>query len=211
MLWCNCLTWSGKWRHEILIFKVLTKRWTHNCKSLILCLYMKTVFAKQVKINFTYVIGRDGDQHEIIAKHLNQSSIPIKLWWFSCSSCCSSLNSQKNEAGQHNNNNHLWKFLHYIKWRCKVAREPQSCRWSSLIFFSTRNSPGNSNLGLNYKWGLKFARLTHSDHVISTWQKIKLWLKPKGLKSYENHCGLVRKQCQRFLLILGSFNQGLDH
>lgn len=72
---------------------------------------MKTVFAKQVKINFTYVIGRDGDQHEIIAKHLNQSSIPIKLWCFSCSSCCSSLNSQKNEAGQHNNNNHYGSFF----------------------------------------------------------------------------------------------------
>ena len=66
--WCKCLTKSAKRRPEIIIFEALTTKRAHSSKSFVLCLYLKTVRAKQAKVNFVYFEQRD--QHGIIAKHL---------------------------------------------------------------------------------------------------------------------------------------------
>ena len=68
-LWCNFLTSSAKRRREIFIFEVLTTLRANSSKSLIICLYMKTIRARQAKAHFAYFVPRD--QHGIIAKHFN--------------------------------------------------------------------------------------------------------------------------------------------
>ena len=50
--WCNFLLWSVKLQREIFIFEVLTTTPARSRKSLILCLYMKTIRAKQAKVHF---------------------------------------------------------------------------------------------------------------------------------------------------------------
>ena len=68
--WCKFLTKSAKRRREIIIFEALTTKRAHSSKSFVLCrLYLKTVCAKQAKVNFVYFEQRD--QHGIIAKTLN--------------------------------------------------------------------------------------------------------------------------------------------
>jgi len=66
--WCNnFLTFSAKWQCKIIIFVVLKTMQAHSHKSSILCLYMKTIPAKQVKVHFIDFVH---DQHRTIAKHL---------------------------------------------------------------------------------------------------------------------------------------------
>ena len=48
--WCNYLMWSAKRQHEIFIFEVLM-----TTPARILCLYMKTICAKQAKVHFAYL------------------------------------------------------------------------------------------------------------------------------------------------------------
>ena len=51
------------------LFEVLTTTGAHSSKFFILCLYMKTIRAKQAKVHFAYFVQRD--QHGIIATDLN--------------------------------------------------------------------------------------------------------------------------------------------
>ena len=62
-----CQTTSQR---EIFIFEVLTTTRARSSKLFTLCLYMKTIRAKQVKVHSAYF-----DQNGIIAKDLTQSSI----------------------------------------------------------------------------------------------------------------------------------------
>ena len=80
-----CQTTSQR---EIFIFEVLTTTGARSSKSFTLCLYMKTIRAKQAKVHSAYFVRRD--QHGIIAKDLTQSS--ILLWRFPCSCRRSFLN-----------------------------------------------------------------------------------------------------------------------
>ena len=89
-LWYNSLTYSTKWRREILIFLVLTTTRARRGKSLILLLYMKTTRAKQAKVHSAYF-----DQHGIITL---QSS--ILMWRFRYSSRRSFLNSLIENEGK---------------------------------------------------------------------------------------------------------------
>ena len=57
--WCNVLTKSAKLQREIFIFEVLTTTWARRSKSFILCLYMKNIRAKQVKVHSTYIAQCD--------------------------------------------------------------------------------------------------------------------------------------------------------
>ena len=63
--WCNFLMWSAKRQREIFIFELLTATLARSRKSLILCLYMKTIRAKQAKVHFAKFVQHD--QLEIIA------------------------------------------------------------------------------------------------------------------------------------------------
>ena len=63
---CNALMYSTKRRREIFIFEVLTTTRAHNSKCFLLCLYMKTIGAKQAKVHSAYFVQHD--QHGIIAK-----------------------------------------------------------------------------------------------------------------------------------------------
>ena len=54
--WCDFLTWFAKRRREIFIFEVLTTTRARSGKSFILCLYTKTVRAKQAKVHFAYFV-----------------------------------------------------------------------------------------------------------------------------------------------------------
>ena len=57
-------SYSAKRRREIFIFEVLTTIRARGRKSLIICIYMKTIRAKQAKVHFAYFVLRD--QHGII-------------------------------------------------------------------------------------------------------------------------------------------------
>jgi len=87
--WCNVLTWSAKRRGEIFIFEVLTTTGARSSKSFLLCLYTKTICAKQPKVHSAYFVQRD--QHGIIARDLTQSSILMRR--FPCSGRRSFLSS----------------------------------------------------------------------------------------------------------------------
>ena len=52
---------------------------------------MKTIRAKQAKVQFTYFVQRD--QHEIIVKKINLTQSSILMWRFRCSCRRSFLNS----------------------------------------------------------------------------------------------------------------------
>ena len=56
-------------RSEIFIFEVLTTTRARSSKSFTLCLYMKTIRAKQAEVHSAYFVQRD--QHGIIARDLN--------------------------------------------------------------------------------------------------------------------------------------------
>ena len=64
---------SAKRRREIFICEVLTTTRDRTSKPLILYLYMKTIRAKQAKVQFAYSVQRE--QHGIIAIHLTQSKV----------------------------------------------------------------------------------------------------------------------------------------
>ena len=49
---------SSSWLRK-LSFEVLTTKRAYSSKFLILCLYMKTICAKQTKVNFAYFVKRD--------------------------------------------------------------------------------------------------------------------------------------------------------
>ena len=49
----------------------------HSSKSFILCLYMKTIRAKQAKVHSTYFVQHD--QHGIIARDLTQRKVQLFL------------------------------------------------------------------------------------------------------------------------------------
>ena len=59
------------------MFDVVTTTRASSSKSFILCLHMIIIRAKQAKVDLAYFVQRD--QHEIIAKHLRQSSILLFL------------------------------------------------------------------------------------------------------------------------------------
>ena len=59
---------------------------THNRKSFILCLYVKTVRSNQVKEYFTYFL--QSDQHGIITRYLTTAK-----YYLTCRSCRSSCRS----------------------------------------------------------------------------------------------------------------------
>ena len=52
----------------MFIFEVLTTTRARSSKSFALCLFMKTIRAKQATVQFAYFVQRE--QHEIIAKDL---------------------------------------------------------------------------------------------------------------------------------------------
>ena len=64
-VWCKFLTESAKRQDEIFIFEVLMTTQHCSSKSFILCLYMKTISAKKVKVHFAYFV-----HHGIMAKNL---------------------------------------------------------------------------------------------------------------------------------------------
>jgi len=66
--WCNFWTKSAKQEREIFVFEDLTTTQALSTKSFILCLYMKTIRAKQAKTHFVYFVQRG--QLGIIAKKL---------------------------------------------------------------------------------------------------------------------------------------------
>ena len=70
---CFDVVESFKRRREILIFEVLTTTRARSSKSLILCLYMKTIRTKQATVQFAYFVQRD--QHGIIAKELTSRKV----------------------------------------------------------------------------------------------------------------------------------------
>ena len=51
----------------------MTTTRVRSSKSFILCLYMKTIRAKQAKVHFAYFVQRD--QRGIIAKHLTYRKV----------------------------------------------------------------------------------------------------------------------------------------
>ena len=59
IFWCNFLMWSVKQQHEIFIFEVLMTTRACSRKSFILCLYVKTIPAKQVKVHFALLVQRN--------------------------------------------------------------------------------------------------------------------------------------------------------
>ena len=65
---CNVLTQSAKRRSEIFMVEVLTTTGARSSKSFILCLYMKTIRAKQAEVHSAFFVQHD--QHRIIAKDL---------------------------------------------------------------------------------------------------------------------------------------------
>ena len=74
--WCNFLTKSVKQWGKIFIFEVQTTAPACSRKSFFLCLYMKTIGAKQAKLHFAYFVQLD--QHGLITSS-------ILMWRFRCS------------------------------------------------------------------------------------------------------------------------------
>ena len=74
-----------------------------SSKSSILCLCMKTIRAKQVKVHIAYFVLHY--QNGIIAKKLNLTQTTILLWTFCCSSRHSFFNSLFTAAGSGSNQN----------------------------------------------------------------------------------------------------------
>ena len=83
-LWCNVLTYSAKRRREIFIFEVLTTTRARNSKSFILCLYMKTICAKQAKVHFAYFFYDATKVKNRKRLNLTQSSILMRSFRWSC-------------------------------------------------------------------------------------------------------------------------------
>ena len=52
-------TQSANRQREIFMFEVLTTTRARSSKSFILCIYMKTIRAKQAKVHFAYFVQRD--------------------------------------------------------------------------------------------------------------------------------------------------------
>ena len=56
---------------EFSYFEVLTSKWARSSKSFTLCLYNKTIRAKQAKVQLAYFVQRDQHhEHGITAKYL---------------------------------------------------------------------------------------------------------------------------------------------
>ena len=69
--WSNFLTWSAKRRREIFThFEILTTT-ASSSKSVVVCLHMKTICAKQANVHFAYFVQHD--QLGIITEHLTFS------------------------------------------------------------------------------------------------------------------------------------------
>ena len=74
--WSNFLTWSAKRRREIFThFEILTTT-ASSSKSVVACLHMKTICAKQAKVHFAYFVQHD--QLGIIREHVTE---PLTFSW----------------------------------------------------------------------------------------------------------------------------------